>query len=279
MQEKSIETKFKKSERTKRFADPSEVEPGKLWSAASVLCVLIAWTLASYFDVVSDLFLPSPLQVLEEFYSIGFTEGYRGHNLWGHIGISLYRVFAGWGLGCLIGIPVGIGMGINTMARGLADPLIELYRPVPPLAYIPLIIIWFGIGDDGKIILLFLASFSIIVINSRSGVKSAGVEKIHAAFTLGANHWQVVRRVILPNALPEILTGMRVAMGIAWATLVAAEMVAAKSGIGWMVLNAARYLRTDIVIMGIVVMGVTGYFIDMGMRYMEKRLIPWKGKL
>jgi taurine transport system permease protein len=147
------------------------------------------------------------------------------------------------------------------------------------LAYIPLIIIWFGIGDDGKIILLFLASFSIIVINSRSGVKSAGVEKIHAAYTLGANRWQVVRRVILPNALPEILTGMRVAMGIAWATLVAAEMVAAKSGIGWMVLNAARYLRTDIVIMGIMVMGVTGYMIDMGMRYMETKLIPWKGKL
>ena len=279
MQENSMGKKIKRSERTKRFADPSEVEPGKLWSVASVLAVLIAWSVASYFDIVTDLFLPSPLQVLDEFYVIGFTEGYRGHNLWGHIGISLYRVFAGWGLGCLIGIPVGIGMGINTITKGIADPLIELYRPVPPLAYIPLIIIWFGIGDDGKIILLFLASFSIIVINSRSGVKSAGVEKIHAAYTLGANRWQVVRRVILPNAMPEILTGMRVAMGIAWATLVAAEMVAAKSGIGWMVLNAARYLRTDIVIMGIMVMGVTGYMIDMGMRYMETKLIPWKGKL
>jgi len=279
MQEQAKKTKFKKSDRTKKFADPSEVEPGKLWSLASVLSVLIAWSLASYLDVVSDLFLPSPAQVLEEFYAIGFTEGYRGHYLWGHIGISLYRVFIGWGLGCLIGIPVGLGMGINTIARGIADPLVELYRPVPPLAYIPLIIIWFGIGDDGKIMLLFLASFSIIVINSRSGVKSASVEKIHAAYTLGANHWQIVRRVILPNAMPEILTGMRVAMGIAWATLVAAEMVAAKSGVGWMVLNASRYLRTDIVIMGIMVMGVTGYFIDLGMRSMQKKIIPWKGKL
>jgi len=169
-------------------------------------------------------------------------------------------------------------MGLNSYFRGFMDPIIELYRPVPPLAFIPLVIIWMGIGNEGKIFLLFLACFSIMVINSRSGVKSVELEKVQAAYSLGANSWQVLFHVILINALPEIFTGMRVSMGVAWGTLVAAEMVASVNGVGWMVLNAARFLMTDIVIMGIILMGVVGYGFDLIMRNIEKRMIPWQGK-
>ncbi len=228
-------------------------------------------------EIVPKLFWPSPIAVLEKFWEIS-VEGYRGHTLFGHFLISMYRVLAGFLLGTVLGVLCGISMGLSKIVRGLLDPIIELYRPVPPLAYIPIIIIWMGIGDGGKIMLLFLATFAIMVINSRAGVKSVTVEKIHAAYSLGATRGQVLRHVILVNALPEIMTGMRVSMGVCWATLVAAEMVAATAGLGWMVLNAARYLRTDIVIMGVIVMGVIGYGFDLIMRLLERKVIPWKGK-
>lgn len=264
--------------KTVKFGDPSAVEQAKLYSVFSVIIMLAAWIAICEMEIVPPLFWPSPLEVMEKFYTLS-TEGYRGYTLIVHIGISMYRVLSGFALGCVLGIPLGIGMGLNRIVRGGLDPFIELYRPVPPLAYIPLIIIWFGIGDRGKIVLLFLATFAIMVISSRAGVRSVTVEKIHAAYSLGATQRQVLRHVILVNALPEIFTGMRVAMGAAWGTLVAAEMVAASSGVGWMVLSAARFLRTDIVVMGIIVMGVIGYGFDLIMRKVESNLIPWKGKV
>ncbi len=264
--------------KTVKFGDPSATGQGRVYSILSLLIIFIAWEIVCKLEIVPPLFWPPPGAVLGKFIRIT-AEGYRGHTLLGHVLISMYRIFVGFGLGCVLGIPLGIGMGLNTVIRGAFDPIIELYRPVPPLAYIPIIIIWMGIGDQGKIALLFLATFAIMVISSRSGVRSVSIEKIHAAYSLGANGQQVLRHVILINALPEIFTGMRVAMGVAWGTLVAAEMVAATAGIGWMVLNAARYLRTDIVIMGIIVMGVIGYGFDLMMRLIEKKTIPWKGKM
>lgn len=264
--------------KTVKFGDPSAVGAGREWSILSVLVLIAAWFILCEMEIVPPLFWPSPIAVLGKFWEISI-EGYRGHTLFGHFLISMYRVLAGFLLGTVAGVICGISMGLSKIVRGLLDPIIELYRPVPPLAYIPIIIIWMGIGDSGKIALLFLATFAIMVINSRAGVKSVTVEKIHAAYSLGATRGQVLRHVILVNALPEIMTGMRVSMGVCWATLVAAEMVAATAGLGWMVLNAARYLRTDIVIMGVIVMGVIGYGFDLIMRVLEKKVIPWKGKI
>jgi taurine transport system permease protein len=263
---------------TTKFRDPSAVGRGQIYSVISIVLLICGWIIVCELKLVPPLFWPPPHDVIKQFYLISI-EGYRGHTLFGHISISIYRVLAGFFLGCLFGIPLGIGMGLSKYIKGSFDPIIELYRPVPPLAYIPIIIIWLGIGDKGKITLLFLATFSIMVINSRSGVRNAAIEKIHAAYSLGANRWQVLFHVILINALPEIFTGMRVAMGVAWGTLVAAEMIAATSGIGWMVLNAARFLRTDVVLLGIIIMGVVGYCFDLIMRFLEKKLIPWKGKV
>ncbi len=270
------ESDFEKK-KTVKFGDPSAEGKGRKWSILSLLIILTAWIVVCELEIVPPLFWPSPTAVFKKFYLIS-VEGYRGHTLAGHFLISFYRVMAGFLLGTILGTLLGISMGLSSIVRGLFDPIIELYRPVPPLAYIPIIIIWMGIGDSGKIMLLFLATFAIMVINARSGVKSVTVEKIHAAYSLGATKGQVLRHVILVNALPEIFTGMRVSMGVCWATLVAAEMVAATAGLGWMVLNAARYLRTDIVIMGVIVMGVIGYGFDLFMRLLENKLIPWKGK-
>ena len=265
------------SKKTVRFGDTSEVGSRKLLSVVSIILILVMWVVIGELNIVPELFWPHPRSVIEKFILIS-TEGYKGLTLLEHLWESMFRVLSGFFLGCITGIPIGIAMGLNSYVRGFMDPIIELYRPVPPLAFIPIVIIWMGIGNVGKIFLLFLACFSIMVINSRSGVKSVELEKVQAAYSLGANRWQVLFHVILINALPEIFTGMRVSMGVAWGTLVAAEMVASVNGVGWMVLNAARFLMTDIVIMGIILMGVVGYGFDLIMRNIEKRMIPWKGK-
>jgi taurine transport system permease protein len=147
------------------------------------------------------------------------------------------------------------------------------------LAYLPLIIIWFGIDETPKVLLIYLACFAPLALAARSGMKSAAPEQINAAYSMGASYSQVIRFVILPAAMPEILVGMRIAIGFGWTTLVAAEMVAANVGLGQMVLNASNFLRTDIVIMGIIVIGVVAYVFDIFMRWVERRLVPWKGKI
>jgi taurine transport system permease protein len=170
-------------------------------------------------------------------------------------------------------------MGVSRIARGIFDPPIEFYRPLPPLAYLPLIIIWFGIDELSKVLLIYLACFAPLAMSSRAGVRSVSQEQIHAAYSMGASKWQVIRHVVIPAAMPEILTAMRISIGFGWTTLVAAEMVAATHGLGQMVLNASNFLRTDIVIMGIVVIGTIAYLFDLLMRYVERVVVPWKGKI
>jgi taurine transport system permease protein len=151
-------------------------------------------------------------------------------------------------------------------------------RPVPPLALIPLVIIWAGIGEVGKIILLFLAALWIMAIAARAGVSGVRISKVHAAYSLGARKWQIMRYVIVPNSLPEIFTGARVAMGVCWGTVVAAELVAAEKGAGMMIMVASKFQQTDVVILGIILIGAIGFAIDMLMRWAERIMVPWKGR-
>jgi taurine transport system permease protein len=226
---------------------------------------------------MDPVYLPPPEAVVARFWEIS-TEGYRGFSLWEHLGYSLFRVIGGFFFGALIGIPLGYAMGLNGWFRGWFDPIVEFMRPVPPLALIPLVIIWFGIGETGKIILLFLAALWIMAIAARSGVSGVRITKVHAAYSLGASKWQIMRHVIIPNSLPDIFTGARVAMGVCWGTVVAAELVAASQGAGMMIMVASKFTLTDIVIMGIILIGVIGFGIDMLMRAAERALVPWKGK-
>ena len=182
-------------------------------------------------------------------------------------------------LACAVGVPLGLAMGMSRVMRGIFDPPIEIYRPVPPLAYLPLMIIWFGIGEVSKVGLIFLSVFAPVTLAARAGVRSAAIEQIHAAYSFGATRWQVLRHIVLPSALPEILTAMRIGIGMGWTTLVAAEMVAATQGIGYMVLSASQFLQTAVVIMGIIVIAAIAYLFDLLMRFVERRVVPWKGKM
>lgn len=226
---------------------------------------------------MEPIWLPAPEAVAARLAEIA-RNGYQSHSLWAHLGFSLWRVLAGLVLGALVGIPLGYAMGLSSWCRGWLDPIVEFMRPVPPLALIPLIIIWFGIWETGKIILLFLAALWIMVIAARTGVTGVKLSKIHAAYSLGASRAQVLWHVIIPNSLPDIFTGLRVALGVCWGTVVAAELVAAEKGAGMMVLVASKFQLTDIVVMGIILIGVIGYGIDILMRLAERRLVPWRGR-
>ncbi len=223
------------------------------------------------------IWLPPPEDVVSRLIEIA-QNGYQNVSLFENIGWSLLRVIAGFLLGCLVGIPLGYAMGLNSWVRGWFDPIVEFMRPIPPLALIPLIIIWFGIWEAGKISLLFLAALWIMTIAARAGVSGINISKIHAAYSLGASKFQILIHVIIPNSLPEIFTGARVAMGVCWGTVVAAELVAAEKGAGKMIITASKFQQTDVVIMGIILIGIIGYGIDMLMRKAENHLIPWKGK-
>ncbi|KNX42253.1 putative aliphatic sulfonates transport permease protein SsuC [Roseovarius tolerans] len=227
---------------------------------------------------MEPIWLPPPESVVKRVGEIA-SEGYQNFTLWEHLYWSLFRVIVGFALGAAVGIPLGYAMGLSDWFRGWFDPIVEFMRPVPPLALIPLVIIWAGIGESGKIILLFLAALWIMTISARAGVSGVAISKVHAAYSLGASKWQLMRHVIVPNSLPEIFTGARVAMGVCWGTVVAAELVAAEKGAGMMIMVASRFQLTDIVIMGIILIGIIGYGIDILMRKAESWLVPWKGRV
>jgi taurine transport system permease protein len=244
------------------------------------VCLLFAlWWLATQLRWLPPLVLPSPEAVWKAFMASNRGELQGGTTLLEHFGWSFTRVFGAFFLAVVTAVPIGILMGVSRVARGIFDPPIEFYRPLPPLAYLPLVIIWFGIEEASKVILIYLACFAPLAVSARAGVKSATIEQINASRSMGASFLQVVRHVILPAALPDILTGMRIAIGFGWTTLVAAEMVAATAGLGQMVLNASNFLRTDVVVMGIIVIGIIAYLFDMLMRRLERWLVPWKGKM
>ena len=196
----------------------------------------------------------------------------------GHVWDSLFRVLVAMGLGIFVGVPLGIMMGASRFFKSYFDPLIELYRPIPPLAWAPLILTAIGLGDAGKITLLFMVALAIMIISARTGAISTQLSKIRASHSLGAAPRQILRQVILPNALPEILTGIRIAIGVCWGTLVAAELLAGETGIGFVENVASKTQDYTTIWVTILIMGMLGFALDLFMRWVIARTIPWKGK-
>lgn len=246
-------------------------------SAVTVAIVMALWAAATNLGWIQPLFLPSPQAVWQQFIEVS-QDGFADATLLTHLGWSAMRVFGAFALAVVTAIPVGVLMGVNRVVRGIFDPIVEFYRPLPPLAYLPLVVIWLGIGESSKIMLIYLAMFAPLALSARAGVRAVAIEQIHAAYSMGATRSQVLWHVIAPAALPDILTGMRIAIGFGWTTLVAAEMVAATAGLGFMVLSASKFMVTDVVIMGILVIGALALAFDMLMRWMEAKLVPWKGR-
>jgi taurine transport system permease protein len=264
-------------QKTVKFGDASAVNSGRAYSILTLVLLLALWFVATRAGWVAPIYWPSLEAVGSRLASL-WTDGFRNVALWDHVSISVYRVLSGVFYGTLVGVPLGFAMGLSSVGRGLFDPIVEFMRPIPPLALIPLIILWFGIDEMAKIVLLFLASLFVMTIAARAGVSSVRISKVHAAYSLGASRWQVLRHVILPNALPEIFTGLRTAMGVCWGTVVAAELVAADRGVGSMIMIAKNFLQTDTVVIGIIIIGLIGYALEIAMRLLESWLIPWKGK-
>ena len=248
-----------------------------LLTAATLTSLLLAWYVVARFGLVSDLFVPQPAAVWAAFTDI-LLDGYRGATLLRHLGDSLYRVVVGFLLAVVTAVPLGLAIGYSSKVQAVFDPIIEFYRPLPPLAYYTLLVIWLGIENESKIALLYLAAFPPLSVSAMAGVRGVASERIQGAQSLGASRWQVFRYVIFPSCLPDIFTGMRVSIGFTYTTLVAAEMVAATSGIGWMVLDASKFLRSDVIFMGNIVMGLTGIGLDRLIRTAEGRVVPWKGR-
>jgi taurine transport system permease protein len=247
-------------------------------SVATVLVLVALWVIVTATGLVKPLFLPGPAALATAF-SQAWTGEFDGNTLITQIVASLSRVIGAFVLASLVGIPAGLAMGVSREARAILDPIIEFYRPLPPLAYLPLMVIWFGIGETAKILLIFLACFAPVALATRAGVLSASIDQVNAARSMGASRMQVLLHVVLPAATPDILVGLRIGMGVGWTTLVAAEMVAANAGLGQMVLNASNFLRTDVVVMGILVIGGFAILFEFAMRWLERVLVPWKGKV
>nr|WP_267284038.1 taurine ABC transporter permease TauC [Acinetobacter larvae] len=249
----------------------------RILSLSSVLVLLILWFLLSALQWVPALFLPSPSAVWHKFMSVS-QQGFMQATLWQHLAASIGRVMLALFAAIVVGVPLGLWMGLNKYARAILDPLVELLRPIPPLAYLPLLVIWFGIGESTKVLLIFFSILAPIIISSTHGVMSHQLNRERAAQSLGASRSQVLRYVILPTALPHIITGIRIGLGVGWSTLVAAELVAADRGIGFMVQSAAQFLITDTVVLGIIVIAVVAVAFELFLRWIQQQLSPWYGQ-
>lgn len=243
-------------------------------SCCSVLALFTIWWIASHYEWVNPLFLPSPADVWSAFTDIA-REGYKGSTLLGHVGASLRRILIAMFFVFVTAVPLGIVCGRSRLVRAVFDPIIEFYRPLPPLAYYSLLVLWFGIGDTSKVILLFLSGFAPMFIAAVYSARRIPADRINGARSLGANGFRLYAFVIFPSCLPDLLTGFRTAVGVTYATLVAAEMVAAVSGIGWMALDASKYLRSDIIYAVIIIMGIIAILIDSAIRLLIRRVSPW----
>jgi taurine transport system permease protein len=248
----------------------------------ATLALLGLWQLLYALNIWSPVLLPSPGAVWDALIRTSTTHdgvvGYQGHYLWEHLAISLGRIGLGSVLGVAAGLAVGLVMGMLPWARVIVEPWVAFLRVLPPLAYFSLLIIWFGIDESPKIWLLAIAAMPPVAVATTAAVVGAPATLVEAARAMGARGWQITSTVVLPSALPEIATGVRLAVGIAYSSLVAAETVNGLPGLGGMIRDAQTYLQSDVVILGLFAIGLSGLLIDGCLRAIERRLVPWRGR-
>lgn len=255
----------------------SEHHRNYLISLLTGAVIIALWTAVTWHGRVPSVIFPSPADMWNTLLSL-IKDGYKGHTLFQHLSASLGRLMIAFLIAAVTAVPLGLLSGYSDRVRAVFEPIIAFIRPLPPLGYYTIIILWMGIGDNSKIFLLFIGAFAPIYISCVAGVTRVRTDYINRARTLGAGKVQVFFYVILPAALPDIFVGLRNSMSIAYSTSVAAEMVAAASGIGWMVLDASKYLRSDVIFVGIIIMGITGILLDKILLLLERKIVFWKGK-
>ena len=251
--------------------------PAPALGVTSVAAMVAGWWAITASGVVSHDLVPSPIDVWDAAVEV-VTQGYRGTTLWGNAESTLGRLLGGFGAAMIVGVPLGLWMGTNRLVNAGIDWVIQFMRPLPPLSYMILLILWLGTGDLSKVALLFLTAFPIIVAASAAGVRGVKRQRIQVALALGASRRDVFRHVILPSAAPMVMTGLQIALAAAFSTVVSAELLAASDGLGWMVISASTFLRNDIIILCILILGFLGVALASMLRALDQWAIHWRGR-
>lgn len=233
--------------------------------------ILVMWQALSQLGYIKPLILPPPSQV-----ALAFWDLTRSGAMVRHVGISVLRVLEGFGISAILGLGLGIAIGLSRTLDRLTDLIIQVVKPIPPIAWIPLAILWFGIGEESKVYIIFLGAFFPIVINTIDGIRQTDHKFVEVARILEVPRFKFIRRVVIPGAYPAIMTGIRVGLMVAWMCVVAAELIAASSGIGYLIMDARQLSQSDVVLVGMITIGVIGKLMDSMIKRLEKRLIDWK---
>lgn len=248
-----------------------------LTSVASVAAILLLWTLVTGTGVVQRSVLPAPWDLWEAFRAL-LRDGYADKPLSQHVIASIMRTLSGFGMALVLGIPAGLLIGWNRSVAAIFSPILAFVRPIPPIAFVPLFILYFGIGETSKILVIFLVAFWYMILNSSAGVAAVSREWVHAGLNLGLTQRQLFTSVILPAALPQIFTGVKTAIAVSWALVVAAELIAAQEGIGHIIMDAATFNRTRDVYIGIIMIGLIGFGLERLVDTLEARMLHWQGR-
>lgn len=233
--------------------------------------ILVMWQTLSHLGLIKPLILPPPSQVVRAFWDLT-----RSGEMVRHVGISVLRVLEGFGIAAVFGLGLGIAIGLSRTLDRLTDLIIQLVKPIPPIAWIPLAILWFGIGEESKVYIIFLGAFFPIIINTIDGIRQTDHKYVEVARILEVPRFKFIRKVVIPGAFPAIMTGIRVGLMVAWMCVVAAELIAASSGVGYLIMDARQLSQSDVVLVGMITIGVIGKFMDSVIKRLEKRLIDWK---
>lgn len=238
------------------------------------LLVLAAWQLSAEYRLVNPIFLPPPSRIL-----VSAERMLVSGELFRHFRDSLLRIALANLVAVTTAVPLGFFMGLYRPFEDLMDGVLNVLRPIPPLAWIPLSILWFGIGEKSVVFITLIAAFFAILLNTIVGVRSVEKSLVRAALALGATHRIVITRVILPATLPFLFTGFRIALGVSWMSIVAAELIAASSGLGFLISYYRDLLRSDIVVVGMLSIGIVGFLMDRSLLWLERKLLPWRVSL
>ncbi len=263
--------------RTTRRAGSEKRVPEIVYSVAAVVLLLIVWFALSHASFIKAGYLPTPEELWKTFVDL-VKDGYQGKPLWEHIGVSLMRTLSGFALGVLFGVPVGLLAGYSRRAGAMISPIMAFIRPIPPIAFIPMAVLYFGLGETGKIVLIFFVSFNYVQANAQAGAANFPIAYRRASESLGLTKAQTFYRVVLPGALPQIFTGLKVALALSWAVVVAAELVGAQSGLGFMISDAALLFRIPVVFIGIALIGAIGLILNLTLNLIEHKIVHWKGR-
>jgi len=251
--------------------------PLVVYSISTVALLFVLWWAVTISGLVGPSYLPTPQAMWTELVAL-VEHGYKGQSLWWHIGISLFRTLVGFALGAVVGVPLGLLSGYSKTVGASLSPLMAFIRPIPPIAFIPMAVLYFGLGETGKIVLIMFTSFNYAFVNAHAGAASVPMAYYRAAESIGLTKAQVFWRVVLPAAIPQIFTGLKVAMALSWAVVVAAELVGAQAGLGFMISDAAQLFRIPIVFIGIALIGVIGLALNFALSSTENKLVHWKGR-